>query len=90
MMIKKAREKIDKLDAELVKLFEQRMDIVTTIADYKKQHNLIIADINREQEIIRHVTKLLHNPVYSPQLIEFFECLMKITKMYQDNYCSNK
>lgn len=89
-MIKKARDKIDKLDAELVKLFEQRLDIVTTIACYKKQHNLAIADIGREQEIIQHVTKLLHNPVYAPQLTEFFECLMKITKIYQDNYFSDK
>jgi len=89
-MIKKFRDKIDKLDAELVKLFEQRMDIVTAIAHYKKQHNLVIADVNREQEIILRVTKLLHNPVYSPQLTEFFEYLMKITKIYQNNYLSSK
>lgn len=89
-MISEARNKIDKLDAQLVKLFEQRLDIIAEIAYYKKQHNLTIIDPIREQEILYRVKQLLKNQEYAPLITQLFECLVAITKSYQQNYIKDK
>ena len=46
------RDKIDEIDSQLVDLFEERMEIVLTIADYKKENNIPIFNESREQEVI--------------------------------------
>ena len=44
------RKQIDEVDAELLKLFEQRMDIVKNIGEYKREHGLGVFDAKREQD----------------------------------------
>lgn len=36
----KARQVIDDVDREMTRLFEQRMDAVRQIAEYKKEHGM--------------------------------------------------
>ena len=38
--LKAYRDRIDEIDAQLVALFEKRMEIVLEIADYKKSNNI--------------------------------------------------
>ena len=45
------RAKIDEIDRQLVSLFEERMEIVLKIADYKKKNNIPILDEGREKEV---------------------------------------
>ena len=42
--------RIDEIDSELTRLFEERMDVVSSIAAYKKEHNLPIFDPQRERQ----------------------------------------
>jgi 3-dehydroquinate dehydratase-2 len=44
------REKIDKIDEEILRLFNERMDIAFQIGEYKKEHGLAVFDPVREQE----------------------------------------
>ncbi len=44
------RKEIDKIDEQLVKLFQERMEVSAKIADYKKENNLPIFDQKRERE----------------------------------------
>ena len=38
--MKKLREQIDKIDAKILKLYEERLDVVSEIGTYKIENNL--------------------------------------------------
>ena len=46
------REKIDKIDAEIAKLFEERMNAVHEVAVYKKIKKLPVRDKAREAIVL--------------------------------------
>ena len=48
MSLDNLREKIDRVDADLLRLFEERMDLVGEVAAYKRANNLPILDRGRE------------------------------------------
>jgi len=59
MDLHELRLKIDKIDEDLVRLFQQRMDISKEVAKYKKKHSIPIHDPKRELEILNNlVTKV--------------------------------
>ena len=49
------RKQIDEIDDQLVKLFQQRMEVSEGIAAYKKERGLPILDAGREHEKINSV-----------------------------------
>ena len=51
------RNRINKIDDELVRLFEERLLLVEEIAGRKKRENLPVLDTAREREIVSRVTK---------------------------------
>ena len=55
------REKINAIDEKLVALFEERMETVSEVAAYKKQHNMKVLDSSREKEVITRAVSRLHN-----------------------------
>lgn len=57
MELSELRRKIDRIDDELVRLFAQRMEISSQVADYKKEHNLPIYVPAREREILQDVAR---------------------------------
>ena len=46
--LEKARETINRVDAEIARLFEERMEAAREVAAYKKEHGLPILDAARE------------------------------------------
>ena len=44
------REKIDRIDDEMVRLFTERMEVAAGIAAYKKENSLPVLDMRRERE----------------------------------------
>ena len=55
MDLKDYRVKIDEIDDQLVKLFQQRMEVSAEIAAYKKENNLPILDAGRERAKLNDV-----------------------------------
>ena len=55
------RERIDTIDKELIALFEERMDVVNDIAEYKIKNNLPILNQNREDIVISKVKSIVKN-----------------------------
>ena len=46
--LKKAREKINLIDQEMARLFEERMKAAESVAEYKKEHGItVMDDLNR-------------------------------------------
>ena len=61
MEFQELRKRIDEIDSELTRLFEERMDVVSSIAAYKKEHNLPIFDPQRErQKLSQLALSLIH------------------------------
>jgi len=56
MDLKELRQKIDKIDDEIVRLFEQRMEVSGEIARYKFAHDLPMHDPAREQQKIQELS----------------------------------
>ena len=40
------------INKEMIRLFEERLNIVVEIAKYKEEHQMQIHDVEREQEIL--------------------------------------
>ncbi len=77
------RVEIDKIDKELVELFEKRMEIVTEVAKYKIENKLPVLNSSREAEVIKKNTDYLKNKDLEYYLKDFFIKLMDLSKNYQ-------
>lgn len=82
--LEKAREQIDKIDKEMISLFEKRMALVKDVIEYKKKNNLDILDSKREDEIIKRNVELVTDKL-KPYYKEFFNTILCVSKEYQKN-----
>ncbi len=55
MDLSEIRQDIDKIDAQLLELFKQRMQLTTEVARYKAAHNMVVFQGDRERAIIERV-----------------------------------
>lgn len=83
------REEIDKIDEEIVGLFEKRMGMVQQIANHKEKFNQPILHKDREQEVLTKCKAKLSNKDFEKELEELFECVMKISKRIQTKLLNN-
>ncbi|MGD9677468.1 MAG: chorismate mutase [Vulcanibacillus sp.] len=77
------REEIDKIDEEIVGLFEKRMEMVQQIANHKEKFNQPILHKDREQEVLKKCKSKLSNKDFENELEELYECVMRISKRIQ-------
>ena len=59
--LEEIRKEINKIDEEMLKLFEKRMKIVEEVIAYKIENNIPILDTNREEQIIKKNSEMLQN-----------------------------
>lgn len=78
-----AREKINQVDEAMLKLFEERMQAVQMVAEYKKENHLPVFDASREQSIIEKNISMLNNKALEDYYRIFFEGVLKSSKEYQ-------
>jgi monofunctional chorismate mutase len=82
-MLNDLRKKINVIDAELTALFVKRMELITAVAKYKKEHNLPTFDPLREQEILTKVAA--DSPAaFAPYTTDLFKTILRLSKEYQD------
>ena len=77
------RKKINEIDKEMARLFEERMEASEQVALYKKEHALPIFDEKREKEVIEKNTAFLNNDIYKEYYVKFIQNTMDISKQYQ-------
>ena len=80
--LKRCREKIDTIDLEILRLFEERMHIVKDVAGIKKANGIGICDSSREAELIS-VIKAMSEDGLSEYDKALFEKIMELSKLYQ-------
>ena len=81
--LEQARQTIDRVDREMARLYEQRMDAVKDVLSYKKENNLPVFDGTREAQVLEKHKEYIHNDAYMPYYMEFLKDVMKNSKEYQ-------
>jgi len=82
MEITDLRAGIDAIDAELIALFEKRMDVSAQIAAYKRERGLPVLDSAREAEKLADVAARCR-PETSPYIPGIFRAVMAASRAYQ-------
>ena len=77
------RNKLDGIDSEIVRLYEERMEVCGKVADYKIQTGKKVFDKVREEEKIAKVKSLTHNAFNSQGIEELFEQIMSMSRKLQ-------
>lgn len=77
------REQIDEIDAQIVALYEKRMDVSRQVAEYKIETGKKVFDKAREEEKLRKVKALTHNEFNSHGIEELFEQIMSMSRKLQ-------
>lgn len=78
-----ARIKINQIDEAMLKLFEERMQAVQMVAEYKLENHLPVLDASREQRIIDKNVSMLNDKELESYYRIFFEGVLSSSKEYQ-------
>lgn len=78
-----ARQAINQADREIARLFEQRMDAVAQVAEYKKQHGIPVEDTTREEHIVRKNAAYIENEEYRSYYVSFLRSAIDLSKSMQ-------
>lgn len=81
--LKQLRDRIDEIDEKIVALFEERMETVLKVAEYKKQNNVPILNAGREKEVVEKNINRLKNKNFGDSLEKFFIYLMGLSREEQ-------
>ena len=77
------REAIDRIDEEIVRLFEARMEQSRKIARYKQIHHLDVLDAGREEAVLKSRSAMVRDPLLAPAARKLFTCIMAISREAQ-------
>ena len=83
--IKKLREQIDAIDSNILKLYEERMDVVRAIGEYKMEKGLPVYDAAREDAKLDEVFASVRNKHYADGAAQLFITLMQASKEFQED-----
>ncbi|MCR5786239.1 MAG: chorismate mutase [Acholeplasmatales bacterium] len=81
--LESARLIINECDKEMIELFKKRMRAAEMVASYKKENNLPVLDLSREEAIINKNIALLNDKEFEEYYLEFFKTMLKVSKDYQ-------
>ena len=81
--LKRYRDRIDAIDRQLADLFQQRMDVVDRVGQYKLERNMPVLDAKREQEVLEAKAALARDEGMSADLAALFESVMAISRRRQ-------
>ena len=85
-----ARITIADIDRQIAILFEERMEAIKIIADFKNKHGLQIYDQQREQSLLAQNMEHINNKDYVLYYQQFQQNMMNISKSYQEKLMEEK
>lgn len=78
-----SRKKLDHIDSEIVRLFEERMSVCGDVAEYKIGTGKAVYDGEREKQKIAAVMEMAHSDFNREAVREIFSQLMAVSRRYQ-------
>ncbi len=83
MNLDECREQLDRIDEQIVSLFEQRMKVSADVAQIKKAEGRPVYDPEREKEKLRSVMSMTHDEYDREAIREVYAQLMTISRRRQ-------
>lgn len=80
-----AREEINGIDHDLVKLLEKRFEAVNAVYEYKRRHQTPVLDQSRQQQVLDQVGRQVTDSKSVPYLQAIFTEIMHQSRRYQDD-----
>lgn len=84
------RDKIDVIDKEIVRLYEDRMEVCKQVAEYKIENGKQVFDKEREAAKIQKVKSLTHNDFNAHGVEELFQQIMAMSRKLQYGLLSER
>ena len=78
--LKEVRVKINEVDKQMAKLFEQRMNLAKQVAEFKIENSLPIEDKVREAQLIEKNSSLIENNEIKEYYIDYLKSVISISK----------
>ena len=78
------RQEIDQIDDQIVKLLEERMQLVEGVVAYKKASGKPILDSKREEVIFEKVRGRVTHKNYQETIVATFSDILKRSRDYQE------
>lgn len=82
-MLESQRQKIDQIDREIVRLFEERTRTVEEVARVKLENDQPILDEGRERAVIEKVQAYLKDPSLEGEVADLYTQIMRISRDHQ-------
>ena len=79
------RKEINAIDDEILKLFEQRMNVVKDVYFVKQELNLPTFVPSREQIMKETYVKKLSNPDFQNYYLQILEKYLEVSKQFQND-----
>ena len=77
------RQEIIELDKQIARLLEERFEFVMKIGDYKREKNMPIQDLKRDEIVMKNATDSLKNDTYKKEIEKVFQNIIIISKSIQ-------
>ena len=87
MNIEDLRNKIDGIDSEMCRLFAERMQVVTDIARYKKENNMVVYHPSRARAVLQNISKQL-GPEFEGYGRSLYRTIFDLSESYQTRMLS--
>ena len=81
--LEKYREEIIEVDKQIAKFLEKRFEIVTKLGDYKREKNLPIQDLKRDEVVMKNAIDSLENNTYRKEVEKVFQNIILTSKSIQ-------
>ena len=80
--LEESRTQIDRIDRELTRLIQERMQTAGDIAAYKKEHGLPVLDASRERSKLRQIAGMTDEP-YRDDILQLYGVILELSKSFQ-------
>ena len=77
------RQEIIEVDKQIARLLEERFEFVMKIGDYKREKNMPIQDLKRDEIVMKNATDSLKNDTYKKEIEKVFQNIIIISKSIQ-------
>lgn len=74
--VKTLRERVNEVDHDLVRLLNERAQLVQEMGAYKQEAGIPLFDPKREEEILSKVAEENPGPIYDSSMRDIFELIM--------------
>lgn len=88
--LQELRGQLDEIDAQIVELYQKRMDVCNKVGEYKVAAGRKVFDKQREQEKLAAVAAGVTNEFYKKGLTELYEQLMSMSRKLQYQLLTKK